>query len=29
MKKSVSAIVVLVALVAGLWLLWEWGFCRF
>lgn len=29
MKKSVSAIVVLMALVAGLWLLWEWGFCRF
>ena len=29
MKKIVSAVVVLVALVAGLWLLWEWGFCRF
>ena len=30
MKKSLVAIIALMALViVGLWLVWEWGFCRF
>ena len=30
MKKSLTAVVLLMVLaIGGLWLIWEWGFCRF
>ena len=30
MKKSLSAMVgLMIFVIGGLWLIWEWGFCRF
>ncbi len=29
MKSSIAIVTILVLLLAGMWLFWEWGFCRF
>ena len=29
MKSSIIAVILVIILIAGVWLLWQWGFCRF